>query len=123
MPGYRLFVGSLAAVLVAILLACASSKKGTAVAVVRYPEAVRGCDFLGRLVPNAADEGAIPQGQLRQRVVELGGDTLLLLPAGSAEAWNCRAANPRIYAQSTSRRTPTPPFRPTTPRPTPGLPG
>ena len=122
MPPKRL-TASLMGAFVLVALACASRQKGTAVTIVRYREAVGGCDFLGRLVPDTAAEGSIPQGQLRQRVVELGGDTLLLLPAGSAEAWNCRARQERVYVEGGFRATPTPPFRPTTPRPTPGLAG
>lgn len=122
MPAYRLAGLWLTAALVLALFACASSKKGTPV-VVRYSDAVRGCDFLGRLVSQTADEGTLSQGVLRRRVVEMGGDTLLLLPAGSAEAWNCRARQERIYFKSSFRPTPTPPFRPTTPRPTPGYVG
>ena len=104
------------------LFACASGKdKGIVVTVVRSPDAVRGCDFLGRLSQVSTEQGAQSEGMLRQRVAELGGDTLLLQNAGAAEAWKCGGGSARAFVDSPGdrRRTPTALNRPPTPWTTP----
>ena len=69
---------------------CASGKKdGTAVIVVYDPGAVRGCAFVGRVTQTVTENEPAGVGMLRQRTAEAGGNTLLMLPGGVGEAWNC----------------------------------
>lgn len=68
---------------------CASGKKGQAVMVATHPGAVRGCSFIGRVTGSSGEEGSMSTGSLSLRVAEMGGNVLLLLPAGSGEAWLC----------------------------------
>ena len=116
----RLFVLSIAAMVVAGWLACASHKKGTTVVVVRNPDAVRGCEFLGRVGQSSTEQTSPVEGMLRQRVAEMGGDTLLLLAAGAGEAWKCGAdGSARAWVESPPlERTPHQVSRPPTPRAT-----
>ena len=104
---------------VAVVAACASGKaKGTAVAVLRSADAVRGCEMLSRLSSPTAEEGPYSEKVLRERVADLGGDTLLLLGGGGAEAWKCRSGDSaRAYGDNFARTTPTAAFRPSTPTP------
>lgn len=77
---------------------CASGKnKGTAVIVVSDPAAVRGCAFVGRVTQTVTENEPAGVGMLRQRTAEAGGNTLLMLPAGVGEAWNC-ADRLRVWA-------------------------
>ena len=99
---------------------CASGKKsGTAVIVVNEPGAVRGCAFVGRVTQTVTENEPAGVGMLRQRTAEAGGNTLLMLPGGVGEAWNC-ADRLRVFAPDakvTSSRPvtgsyPTPPATP-----------
>jgi hypothetical protein len=104
----------------AAIAACASGTgKRTAVAVVRSQEAVRGCEFLSRLSSPTAEAGAYSEKVLRERVADLGGDTLLAVGGGAAEAWKCGSGgSAKAYADNpSSGATPTPAFRPATPTP------
>jgi hypothetical protein len=77
---------------------CASRKKGgTAVIVVSEPGAVRGCAFVGRVTQTVTENEPVGVGMLRQRTAEAGGNTLLMLPGGVGEAWNC-ADRLRVFA-------------------------
>ena len=105
----------------AAIAACASGK-GTAVAVVHSADAVRGCEMLSRLSsPTAEERGANSEKALREMVVEVGGDTLLMVGGGAAEAWKCGSGGSmKAYADNPSAgATPTPAFRPATPTPRP----
>ena len=100
---------------------CASGKKGTtttAVYVAHHPQEVRGCSFLGRLTGPSGDEPSGSSGEgsmaghmselsMQERVAEMGGNVLLLLPAGTGEAWYCEQTV-HVYA---------PPANPTPRRP------
>jgi hypothetical protein len=114
----QLIALSVTAIVVAGLFACASRKKGTTVVVVRNPDAVRGCEFLGRVGQSSTEQTSPVEGMLRQRVAEMGGDTLLLLAAGSGEAWKCGAdGSARAWVESPAKeRTPHALSRPPTPR-------
>jgi hypothetical protein len=69
---------------------CASGKKGGAAVIVVYdPGAVRGCAFVGRVTQMVTENEPAGVGMLRQRTAEAGGNTLLMLPGGVGEAWNC----------------------------------
>jgi hypothetical protein len=107
---------------VVVLAACASGKgKATSVAVVRSQDAVRGCEFVSRLSSTSPQEDAYSEAALRQRVIDAGGDTLLLLGVGAAEAWKCGNGSMRAFADNPSdrRRTPTVISRAPTPWTTP----
>jgi hypothetical protein len=70
--------------------ASAAPDPGTQVVqVTTHPGDVRGCSFLGRVTGPSAEDGTMTAGLLRERVAEAGGNVLLLLPAGSGEAWSC----------------------------------
>jgi hypothetical protein len=99
---------------------CASGKKGgTAVVVVNDPAAVRGCAFVGRVTQTATENEPAGLGMLRQRTAEAGGNTLLVLPGGMGEAWDCagrlQAFAPEARLSPTrpvTGRYPTPPATP-----------
>jgi hypothetical protein len=72
--------------------ACASGKKdgGKAVVVVTDFSAVRGCAFLARVTQTSIENtGDAPEGTMRLRTAEAGGNTLLIRPGGIGEAWDC----------------------------------
>ena len=99
---------------------CASGKKGKAVMVVSHPGAVRGCSFIGRVTGSSGEEGSTSTGSLSLRAAEMGGNVLLLLPAGSGEAWLCEQKI-LAYGESTNPTPPRPvigvaPTAPATPR-------
>ena len=75
---------------------CASRNKGQAVMVATNPGMVRGCSFVGRVTGSGSVEGPVSAGSLSVRVAEMGGNVLLVLPAGSGEAWFCEQ---KILAQ------------------------
>jgi hypothetical protein len=100
---------------------CASGKKnGTAVIVVYDPGAVRGCAFVGRVTQTATENEPAGVGMLRQRTAEAGGNTLLMLPGGIGEAWDCadrlRAFAPDAKVSPTRPVTGKYPTPPATPR-------
>ncbi len=106
--------------LVALALSCASGKKaGKAVVIATNRGALRECAFLAKLSQESTDNNSVGEGTLRQRTAELGGNTLLILPGGIGEAWDC----PASYVWRGGREEPTriPPMifptPPTTPRP------
>jgi len=117
----RAALGLIGIAVVAAMAACASGAgKGTAVAIVRSADAVRGCEMLSRLSsPTAEATGAYSEKVLRERVADLGGDTLLMVGGGAAEAWKCGSGgSTKAYADNpSSGATPTPAFRPATPTP------
>ena len=99
---------------------CASRKKGgTAVIVVHEQGAVRGCAFVGRVTQTMTENEPVGEGMLRQRTAEAGGNTLLMLPGGVGEAWNCPGSL-RVFApeakvtasRPVTGRYPTPPATP-----------
>jgi len=100
-----------ALVLILSLGNCASKKGGKAVLVVRDPDAVRGCSFLGRVTQTATESAPAGEGMLRQRTAEMGGNTLLIRGGGIGEAWDC-GERLRAYA---------PPTQPTPNRPLVGV--
>lgn len=72
--------------------ACASGKNGggKAVVVVTDFSAVRGCAFLARVTQTSIENtGDAPEGTMRLRTAEAGGNTLLIRPGGIGEAWDC----------------------------------
>lgn len=90
---------------------CASKSGGAAVLVVFDPGEVRGCSFLGRVSQTDTESEPAGQGLLRQRVADMGGNTLLVKPGGTGEAWSC-TDRLRAYAPAT---------QPTPTRPVTGL--
>jgi hypothetical protein len=87
----------------AALVMCSSHKTdGTAVTVVSDPSGVRDCVFLGRVTGPSGEEGALSTSKMRQLVLDMGGNTLLLRPAGSGEALDC-AGELRVQAPPTLR--------------------
>jgi|ERR1700693_793898 len=100
---------------------CASGKKGGAAVVVVHNQGdVRGCAFLGRMTQTATESEPAGEGMLRQRTAEAGGNTLLILPGGIGEAWNC-AGRLQAFAPDTQPTRPRPvtgsyPTPPATPR-------
>jgi hypothetical protein len=100
---------------------CASGKKdGTAVIVVYDPGAVRGCAFVGRVTQTVTENEPAGIGMLRQRTAEAGGNTLLMLPGGIGEAWDCadrlRAFAPDAKVTASRPVTGSYPTPPATPR-------
>jgi hypothetical protein len=97
-------------------VSAASEPQTTAVLVTTHPGEVRGCSFLGRVTGPSSEEGSLNAGLLRQRVAEMGGNVLLLLPVGTGEAWYCeqRARGDARPANPTPKR-PVVGFAPTVP--------
>jgi hypothetical protein len=102
-------------------VSAATEPPASALQVTTHPGDVRGCSFLGRVTGPSAEDGSLNAGVLRQRVVEMGGNVLLLLPVGQAEAWYCdqraradaKVANPTPIKPLTGRF-PTPAATPRT---------
>jgi len=81
---------------------CASGRKdgGKAVVVVTDFNAVRGCAFMARVTQTAIEESAdVPEGTMRLRTAEAGGNTLLIRPGGIGEAWDCHQTR-HAYAEN-----------------------
>lgn len=99
----------------------AADPSAQVVQVTTHPGDVRGCSFLGRVTGPSAEDGSMTTGLLRERVADAGGNVLLLLPAGTGEAWSCgqqaradgKVANPTPVNPITGRF-PTPAATPRT---------
>ena len=106
--------------LLALALACASGKKaGKAIVIATDRGALRECAFLAKLNQNSTDNNSAGEGTLRERTAELGGNTLLILPGGVGEAWDCPPSytwrgGPQEPTRIPPMMFPTPPL---TPRP------
>jgi len=87
------------------LSACSSHKTKEGVTVVRDAALVRPCSYLGRVSQTSTEDEKRTAGQLQTRVAEMGGNTLLLLAAGSGEAYSCPEPV-NFQASTTSRLTP-----------------
>jgi hypothetical protein len=96
------------------------NRRKAAVIVVRNPSVARGCDFLGACPARAPRKKVPYQTECSGKgVAEMGGDTLLLLAAGSGEAYRCGGGSPRIYVDSPPRCTSESISKLPTPRATP----